>query len=93
MGSASLTCAATPTAQQIEELIVRKAPELLDNFFEEVLHSQDLGMTYSLQAVAVHHGEFGTGHYVAFVRDSQDQWVLVDDNAPPVPVPFATLLC
>ena len=52
-------------------------------FFEELLLlSEALGITYSLQAVAVHKGRFGSGHYVAFVRDSQDQRVLVTDGAP-----------
>ena len=58
-------------------------------FFDEVLHSDVLGCTYSLQAVAVHKGRFGHGHYFAFVRDSEDQWLLVNDGATPVLVPFA----
>ena len=57
----------------------RKITEQL--FFEELLLSEALGITYSLQAVAVHKGRFGSGHYVAFVRDSQDQRVLVTDGA------------
>ena len=68
---------------------LRKIPEHL--FFEELLHSAEFGVTYSLQAVAVHKGPFGRGHYVAFVRDSSDQWVHVDDSAPPAPVPFAAV--
>ena len=66
---------------------LRKITEQL--FFEENLDCPEFGVTYSLQAVAVHKGPFGTGHYVAFVRDSRDQWVHVNDSAPPVPVPFA----
>ena len=65
---------------------LRKIPEHL--FFEEVLHCAEFGVTYSLHAVAVHKGPFGTGHYVAFVRDSRGQWVLVNDSAPPKLVPF-----
>ena len=68
---------------------LRKISEHL--FFEEVLQSAEFGIRYSLQAVAVHKGPFGTGHYYAFVRDSQDQWVKIDDSAPPVRVPFAAV--
>ena len=61
-------------------------------FFEELLESHDFGFTYSLQAVAVHLGRtLGQGHYVTFVRDSQDQWVLVNDGAPPTVVSFDTV--
>ena len=68
---------------------VRKITELL--FFEELLESETFGVLYSLQAVAVHIGRFGKGHYVAYVRDSHDQSVLVNDNAPPQVVPFQML--
>ena len=68
---------------------LRKISELL--FFQDELRSPEFGIRYSLQAVAVHRGPFGTGHYYAFVRDSQDQWVLVNDSAPPRRVPFATV--
>ena len=57
-------------------------------FFEEVLVSELFEGEYSLQAVAVHKGRFGGGHYVAFVRDSQGQWVLIGDAEPPAVVPF-----
>ena len=57
-------------------------------FFEEVLQSDTFGFVYNLQAVAVHKRPFGSGHYVAYVRDSHGQWVLVDDEAAPVVVPF-----
>ena len=57
-------------------------------FFEDVLVSEVLGATYCLQAVAVHTGSLDRGHYTAFVRDSAAQWVLVNDEAPPVVVPF-----
>jgi uncharacterized UBP type Zn finger protein len=57
-------------------------------FFEELLVSSTFGVRYSLQAVAVHEGPFGQGHYYAFVRDSLGQWVLVNDAAVPTVVPF-----
>lgn len=57
-------------------------------FFEDVLHSELFKFTYALQAVAVHDGPFGGGHYWSFVRDSEDQWLLVNDSAPPRVVPF-----
>ena len=65
---------------------MRKITEHL--FFEEFLESEEFGFTYALQAVAVHQGRFGGGHYVAYVRDSEDQWVHVNDSAPPQVVPF-----
>jgi ubiquitin C-terminal hydrolase len=65
---------------------MRKISEPL--FFEEVLESAAFGVRYSLQAVAVHLGRFGSGHYVAYVRDSQDQWVLLNDAAEPAVVSF-----
>ena len=67
----------------------RKITEPL--FFEELLESETFGVLYSLQAVAVHRGRFGSGHYTAYVRDSRDQWVLVSDEAPPRVVPFQVL--
>ena len=57
-------------------------------FFEEELVSETLGCTYDLQAVAVHKGAFGAGHYVAYVLDSQGQWVYINDSEVPVVVPF-----
>ena len=65
---------------------MRKITEPL--FFEELLESATFGVLYSLQAVAVHIGRFGSGHYVAYVRDSQDQWVLLNDAAAPTVVSF-----
>ena len=65
---------------------MRKITEPL--FFEEVLESATFGVRYSLQAVAVHIGRFGSGHYVAYVRDSHDQWVLVNDAAAPAVASF-----
>ena len=65
---------------------MRKITEPL--FFEELLESVTFGVLYSLQAVAVHIGRFGSGHYVAYVRDSQDQWVLLNDAAAPTVVSF-----
>ena len=57
-------------------------------FFEDVLYSEVFNFTYCLQAVAVHDGPFGGGHYWSFVRDSDDQWLLVNDRATPQVVPF-----
>ena len=65
---------------------MRKITEPL--FFEELLESVTFGVLYSLQAVAVHIRRFGSGHYVAYVRDSQDQWVLLNDAAAPTVVSF-----
>ena len=65
---------------------IKKVREEL--FFEELLVSARFGVTYSLQAVAVHKGSFRGGHYYAFVRDSPGRWVLVNDTAVPTVVPF-----
>ena len=57
-------------------------------FFEDVVYSEVFKFTYTLQAVAVHDGPFGGGHYWSYVRDSDDQWLLVNDSAAPQVVPF-----
>ena len=57
-------------------------------FFDEVTVSERFGFTYSLSAVAVHKGRFGSGHYVTYVQDSDGKWVLIDDVQLPVEVPF-----
>lgn len=39
------------------------------------------GLTYSLVASAIHGGLQWGGHYVTTVRDSNDEWSLVDDDS------------
>ena len=65
---------------------VRKINDHL--FFEDYFVSAQLGITYAVQAVAVHDGPYGRGHYYAFLRDSAGDWVWINDSAPPRRVPF-----
>ena len=60
-------------------------------FFEEVLHLYDGRVSYSLQAIAVHKGNFQGGHYVSYVRDSAGFWNYVNDDARPLRVTFETV--
>ena len=57
-------------------------------FFEDRFQSEALGCSYSLQAVAVHTGQDGRGHYTAFVLDSQGRWLEMNDAMPPHIVSF-----
>ena len=41
------------------------------------------GTQYQLRAVVVHQGPYGLGHYVAYVRGSDDQWYYCDDSQRP----------
>ena len=41
------------------------------------------GIQYQLRAVVVHQGVCGGGHYVAYVRGSNDQWWFCNDRAEP----------
>ena len=38
---------------------------------------------YQLRAVVVHQGGYGGGHYVAYVRGSDDRWWFCNDRADP----------
>ena len=40
-------------------------------------------MHYHLYAVIVHEGGSMHGHYIAFVRDSDESWFRCDDGATP----------
>ena len=44
------------------------------------------GVTYHLQAVVVHIGASGAGHYVCYVRRATGQWEFHNDEVLPVPV-------
>ena len=41
------------------------------------------GIHYQLHAVVVHTGRFGSGHYFAYVRGSDDQWRFCNDSQKP----------
>ena len=41
------------------------------------------GIQYQLRAVVVHQAAYGSGHYVAYVRGSDDQWWFCNDRARP----------
>ena len=45
-------------------------------------------VAYTLQAVAVHRGRYGGGHYVAYVRDGGGRWLFLDDEELPRVVSF-----
>ena len=40
-------------------------------------------MIYHLQAIVVHSGRAGEGHYTAYVHASDDSWYYCDDSARP----------
>ena len=41
------------------------------------------GVIYHLQAVVIHSGKAGGGHYTAYVRASDGSWYYCDDSATP----------
>ena len=49
----------------------------------ETLLTLDVGASYDLRSVVVHHGEAGSGHYTAFVRAQSNFWYHTDDDEPP----------
>ena len=60
--------------------------------FEFQLPVPGRAVPYTLQAIVVHHGEAGSGHYTAFVKSVDENWYYCDDNVAPQLVSPAQVL-
>ena len=48
-----------------------------------MIYNPTPAIQYQLRAVVIHKGRYGSGHYVAYVRGSDDQWRFCDDSQEP----------
>jgi ubiquitin carboxyl-terminal hydrolase 7 len=64
-----------PLALDLTELCQKKESSVTSN-------DSDDALTYDLQAIVVHAGEYGSGHYYAYVRPDvrSDQWYRFNDH-------------
>ena len=63
---------------------ITKQPEKITRHISySMVFTPVTGVQYQLRAVVVHKGGYGAGHYVAYVRASNNQWCFCDDSNKP----------